>query len=395
MSNSTSLKNKVTAFWEWFSFNSDDFFQIIKNQQKGQVAYEIKKQLDKFGLPPIRKKTYKENITTTLISQNTQDKIIETKQSLLQDIYQNNTTSFSLPFFLELRPSTNQCSLTLLSYNNPNYLFLFHYWKDLAPSISNWIFWDSFPPEDPYILKQRTWISSQKTYEAQSFLVYIELNHQTQKVNIILYHPFFLYNSALLSWNITMKVLFYSIGKSGIDMYLEKISTCKSQQDQQGLHLWELYSYLCDIKQKYSKWINFGLSSEKQWDDYNNIPADLDYYPPRTDIFVGKTACLSLQRLMINKQNKPSNFSTSISRQIFHECGAIYCFLQIPPIPAVELTELSYQIDKSFREAKVGYLIGEAQGRQNSYLDFILFDLQASKIILQKFQIFSQKLLEF
>lgn len=254
-------------------------------------------------------------------------------------------------------------SLTLTAEGDPHRQFLTQYWVACAPQLAGWTF---YPARQPGTLTRIVLERGGVRFDPLEFWLTPNPDEQEEKFDIDVWHPLFETMPEKDRWIVLFLFLDESLGEYGTQRWIGEIKLGKDRLAQ-SFPLGELHDYIeRETAARHWKFLPPGETTT----GFSTRETDPD--TPRGDIFVGSSMHFRLVREFIQaKGNLPDPLAGT---------GADFIYVSFPAshLPRGEEVALRGTIedalDERLRTARSGRLIGGAMGRQNAYIDLLVFD---------------------
>ena len=254
-------------------------------------------------------------------------------------------------------------SLTLSGEGNLHRQLLTQYWLAQAPKIPGWTFYASRQPSS--IRGQRLEMAGRK-FDPLEFWITPHIDPEDEKVDITVWHPLFEILPERERWTVLFIFLDEVLGEYGTQQWIGEIKM-DPKRLADSIPLEELHDFLNR------------LTAEKGWKKLPPGESATSYHIKepgnrflRDDIFVGTTMHPGLINEHLKAQGELADPLSST--------GADYVFIALDAAILPEGNqahargEIEDELDKVLRSATSGRLLGGAHGRQNAYIDLLLFD---------------------
>jgi len=321
-----SFKSRVSAFWTWFEENTQEIGEEIKAKNFGEVHKRFSTELDKvFG-----------------------------KSAFLIGGGEGN-------FELVVSPEGNK-----------DQLFLSRFWKDQAPQIPGWAFFNLKPPgaksSPDFVIK---FADSDISVGWNDIYILPKPNKDEQKIDIQVYCEKLLKVDEQTWASYIFISLDNSLGEAYVETAIGKIEPAR-KKSRKMIALADLYDY---VVQTYNEkgWQLFE-NPDEIFSSYSMEPKD-EVNTYREDIIAGYTSNVHLINSYLNGDRESMDY--------MHSVGAQYAFL----VYSHEFIEDSGKIveyrggiedalEKLFNTRKIGRILGGATGSFYSYIDLLIFDME-------------------
>lgn len=318
-----TLKNNVTAFWEWFASNSERFYDTIENKKCSDLADEVSAAVDRW-LPGMA---------------------------------------------WVFGPGENGVghSLTISGEGVLTEQFAARYCVARAPSLTNWSFYAARQPSRKvYGCCIET---DQGRFKSEELWLAAYVNEQDEMIDIEVWHPLFNKMEQGQRYVVTYLVLDEVLGEFGTGNWIREV-TFGAGRLKDAFPIWELREFVGR------------LESEKMWkktpptERYCTWKAEAREGYPRADIYVGSTQNFGLMCDYADAEGPIENPIKGL--------GVDLVFVSFPIASLPEGEEVAYRgkIEDEVIEALgvdySGESIGGATGVDWAYIDLMLYDGQRS-----------------
>jgi hypothetical protein len=256
-------------------------------------------------------------------------------------------------------------ALTLSPEGNKHYALLALFWKNSAPNIENWEFHAAKTANPKF--NSMTFDIYGKKISLGDTLFSSVFNEETKRFDIVIFNPEFKNLEEPHLSNFKYLLLDELLGESVVATLIGKVSI--QLNGDQMVNYQVLYDEI-NKNIQINGWEKDNLITSI-WTSYQRIPTGND---KRNDIFVGSTIVPELNNL----KNDPLRNSGAEYTYIYFEHSQVNKDNLIS-----ERTKISSRLVEILKNEKLGYLIGEATGVNNSYIDFILFDVDKGTEIIK------------
>lgn len=261
-------------------------------------------------------------------------------------------------------------SLTISAEGVASKYPLTDYWRDRAPELKGWTFYESRQPGEI----QGSIRIGDNSYDAAALWVSPAIDGEEQKIHLTAWHPLF----ESLDNGQQMMVLFLwldeTLGERGTSRWIGEIKV-SDQELKEAMPLSELRDLTTSLLEE-QEW----HASEEIGIVYQLEPVE---GPLRADTYVGSTSVTQI----VNHYFE--SFAPHPENPL-DDLGADYHFLSIDgrDIPEEDPLTFRNEIENSLESAleseKSGLVVGGALGITNAYIDLLLFDGEASIELVKK-----------
>ena len=263
-------------------------------------------------------------------------------------------------------------SFTLSGEGDIHRQLLTMFWHSQSPEISGWTFYHARKPGSVEGIRMEI---GDRTFNPIEFWLTASKNVETEKIDLIAWHPLFEKIPEKERWNVLFLFLDEILGEFGTGQWIGEIKL-GNQRLAEAMPIQELPAYIKRVEAE-SGWKKFPPGEAGVV--YKINERNLSFL--RGDIIVGSTTNSRLVNEYIATQG---NLSDPLAGT-----GADYVFIAIDVkfLPLVEkLTENRGIIEDALTAAlrADGRVLGGAFGNQNAYIDLMIFDGQNSIEIIRQ-----------
>ena len=323
-----TFKTRVEQFWDWFSEHQADFQQRIEAGNGPDLEPEVSAAINKW-----------------------------------------------LPGFAYVFGPGDQSghTFTLSASGNVDLRFLASYWLDRAPKIENWKFYSSRQPGlcDGFGIR-----INDDEFEASEVLIEFNVNLETEKLDIVIWHPNFIEDDDINS-QVAFIFLDEVMGETGTEMWIGNIELA-GEKPEDGIPLKSLATEVVAAASM-NEWEK--QSPDKTYVGYS-VPEPKDGYP-RSDTIAGATCHFPLVGEFMEQEGMLDN-------DPLVGTGAHFLYLSIdaenfPEDEEVECrAKIEEHLDQMLVERGAGRILGGATGFAKAYIDLVIFDGQRSLDLIEE-----------
>lgn len=282
------------------------------------------------------------------------------------------STAFNEPYFEMGKNDEGKYELILTPGGDKAKLFQLLYWLEMSPSglWENWNFYASKPGNnsDGFSLQMHG-ISLSKG----DVLLGYNVDNEQQKIDIDVYSP--LLNGLDENQKYSMFFIFLDqfISEAYTMEYIGNINFKEDQAGESAITISELKPIIDNVIEE-NKWFHIDNIREKST-GYQMQPSNEENWALREDIYIGYSACIPVLNAFYGKSDELF--------KAFKADGVTYGFLffKNTDIPRDELVtfrnDIEDKIMKLVDKYRISDTIGGATGFYFSYLDFIIYDIDA------------------
>ncbi|HTR43401.1 MAG TPA: hypothetical protein VMH87_17450 [Pseudomonadales bacterium] len=264
-------------------------------------------------------------------------------------------------------------SFTLSGEGNLHRQLLTIFWLANAPKLSGWTFYSSRQPGS--VRGQRIEIGD-RTFDPLEFWITPVVNLQDEKLDITVWHPLFDKLAEKDRWTILFLFLDEVLGEYGTQQYIREIKH-DPKRLADSIPLEELNEFIKRIQSE-NGWKKLPPGENAVLYQFGEPHARF----LRGDIITGWTANTLLLNEYLEALGQPEDLMKST--------GADYVFVAFEAkiLPkgneAGARGQIEDALDRALKSSNSGRLLGGAWGRQNAYIDLLLFDGAASIEIVKQ-----------
>lgn len=318
---SQTYKQRVDAFWNWWSQESERLYAAVDADGGGTISEEVSEAVDRL------------------------------------------CPGFGWVF--SAGPGGQGHSLTISPEGNDCKRLLTQYWLEKAPACEGWTFYSSRQPADDFAGASLR--VGDATVEAKALWITPKVDAENEEIDIIAWSPVFAEIGESQAMQILFLLLDEALGENGTSRWIGSIDIAETSLDR-AIPLSELPEFVRSARSEY------GWKPEEVVAVVYKTNEPLGDFP-RGDVFIGHSQIISLVRAY-GRQRGPAENPVASS-------GAELMFLQIPRANFTPGEEIDNRgsIEEALEDAfadDLGYVVGGATGTDASYIDLILFDGERS-----------------
>ncbi len=335
-----TLKQRVDAFWSWFSQNSDRFYATIENKRCADLTNEMSNAVDQW--------------------------------------------LSGMAWVFGPGPDRKGHSFTLSGEGVLGNQFIAEYWQSRAPTLPGWTFYSSRQPSEDganhITLRLK---DADEDFKPIEFWVSPYVNDQEEKIDIKVWHPSIQRLPEKPRMTALFLILDELLGEHGTGNWIGEIEFSEERlKDSMPIE---------ELKELISR-----IETEKGWEKYSPTQCYSTYQREdpegdwlRADIFVGST-CFFRLIAEYGRAAGPCDHPTP-------DLGVQYIFAAIdraffPEGREIEVrSAIEDEVIEKLAEAGAGGSLGSASGLENLYIDLALYDgarsLEIVKDVLRKHQV--------
>ena len=332
-----TFKERVDAFWNWFSENAD---YLISHVEAGQ--YELA----------------------------TDGELSSDAGKMVASVMDEWLPGFNYVFGVELHEGY---SFTLSPNGNVDMRFLAEYWISQAPSIEQWKFYSSRQPgfDGDFSIEL-----AQHEFESKSARFALAVDSETEVIDVTVWHPNFVADDDINS-QVAFIFLDEALGETGTEMWIGKIELT-SEKPSESVELKSLASEVV------------ALASMHQWEKLTPDKTHVGYTVeepkegyPRSDTIAGATCHFQLVGEFMEREGL-------LNGDPVGSFGAEFLYLSIDASDFDEDEEvqrradIEEQLNHLLVERDSGRVLGGATGFNNAYIDLLVFDGQNSIDLIEQ-----------
>lgn len=324
-----TFKQRVTAFWSWYATVADRFYQTIEDKKCADLTDEIGAGIDK------------------------------------------HLSHFAWVFGPGAGGSGH--SLTLTAEGNSHRQFLTQYWQSCAPTLSGWTF---YAARQPGKIDGMRLSMGKHDFNPLEFWLTPYVDKQEEKIDLTVWHPRFEAMPEKQRWTVLFLFLDEVLGEYGTQQWIGEIKL-NNHQLAGSMPMTELLSF---VQQQQTQLGWTSLPPGEATTGYSVKASERTF--PRSDVFVGSSMHFTLVREFGGAAgNLPDPLAGT---------GADFIYVSIPAAHFPRGEEVAVRgaiedaLDATLRDARSGRLLGGAMGRENAYIDLLVFDGEASIAVVRK-----------
>lgn len=249
--------------------------------------------------------------------------------------------------------------LTLSPEGNKHLYLLAHFWKSLAPHHKDWLFYAT-KKENPGFGNMILNIEGTEFPFAEATYIVNEVEG-AKKLDVVIYHPLFHTMGETHIDNIKFMILDELLGEIVVETMIGQI-TISLTPNKRSLNYQKFYQLV-------EKKIHEGSVKKEDlllhnWYGYTSEPKNSG--PLRSDIYVGSTLIPDLLKVTQDplKNTGASYVYLAFNNQNIAKNNLVH-----------ERSRIADRVEEVLKEKQLGYLVGEATGIHDSYLDFVVVDV--------------------
>lgn len=322
-----SLKERVAAFWKWYSEVSDDFYNTIENKRCSDLEPAVSAKVDE--LMP------------------------------------------GFGWVFGPGEDGQGHSFTLTPEGHPHKRLAAYYWLGQAPILKGWTFYASRQPDNPF-RSGRSIRIEEMDFKAEEIWLTPWVDDQEEKVDVIVWHPFFSKIQEQLRHTVTFLWLDEVLGEEGTSNWIGEIKL-GDHRLADAMPLGELPEFIGKLKEA-NKWEKF--PPHETFCQYRG--SDPMRGGLRSDVIAGTTCMM------------PLVYEFPLEENPLMELGAEYFMIVIPAdhFPTGRQVEMRGEIEDELTSAleaeASGKVLGGASGLENFYIDLVFYDGNRSRAITEK-----------
>jgi hypothetical protein len=264
-------------------------------------------------------------------------------------------------------------SFTLTGEGNPHRQLLMLFWKSLAPEIPGWTF---YPARQPGPVSEITLDAGGQTFSPIEFWLTPSVDRENEKIDLTVWHPLYAVMPENERWTVLFLFLDEALGEYGTQQRIGEIKL-EDKRLAESIPIKELRSYV-EVAERAHGWkrhlpgaIWTGYRFEQRGDGFL-----------RADIITGTTSHMAI----VNEYARAEgNMSDPLAGT-----GADFVFVAFDSgiLPKGQEIDFRGGIEEALSRAleadKSGRVLGGACGKQNTYIDLLLFDGRSSLEIVRR-----------
>lgn len=324
------MKARTGAFWKWYSNNAARFYAAIEVKQCGSLEPEVSAAVDRW-LPGMA---------------------------------------------WVFGPGENKTghSFTLTGEGILAKQFIAEYWLSCAPKIDGWSFYSSRQPSDDvrgFTLK----LDNDLTFDPKELWLHLWVDTQEEKIDITAWHPLYDKISDNSKWTSLFLLLDEVLGEHGTQNWIGEIKFADHLL-RESVPVWELREFTQEAE------VSRGWNKHKPTETYTSYQIKEGWDGLRGDVFVGTTRCWGLIREFLDSRGPIKHPLPGV--------GVDFVCVAIPSeiLPKGKEVEFRGEIEDDamalLAEQQSGDTLGGCTGTKNAYLDFIIYDGDASINLIKK-----------
>lgn len=329
-----TFRQRVEEFWDWFPTVAPGYRQQLIDQCSSEVVADAGKTLDKL-LPGI------------------------CWGFGIEDADQGRVT------------------FNLTGEGNIAKQLLAEHWLSAQVAIPGWTFFGSRQPSSPETLKNMgIQIGGEQGVEADTFLLRTTVDEEREKVDIAVWHP--AYDQLGEEHHLPILFIFLdeALGEFGTQLWLGDITIDQTVTDGETRSLTELPKFIESIQQ-YHKWEKLS-----PLDSYTGYEVPEQNSGRRGDTVVGTTCIPDVVAEFLNNNGR-------LTEDPLPGLGAEFVYVAVdgdvfPDGQQVDVrANIEDTINDALRPVSGGRSVGGAFGINESYIEFLLYDGENSRSIIQ------------
>ena len=321
-----TFKERVDAFWNWFSIEASNLTGEIAAKRSEKVIKPLSEQVDKLGPG----------------------------------------------FAWEAGPAPAGDSFTLSAEGDPHRQLLTLYWMSRAPQIKGWTF---YPSRQPDANKGLDLVFEEKRFSQQEIWVAPTIDEEHEKFDLAVWHPQWQLMDDRQRWSMLFIFLDTQLGEYGTQQWIGKIEF-SAEKLKDAISLPELPEFIR------------GVCTEKGWESCapgeKGIVYQLEPHDrfPRGDITFGQT---THQRLLEDYLEAEGQLDDPLAGT-----GAdyIYVTVSIEHLPKGKEVDARAKfedaIESVLQAEGLGRRLGGATGSRFGYIDLLIFDAERSVAAIER-----------
>lgn len=269
-------------------------------------------------------------------------------------------------------PNGSGHSLTLSGEGNLHLQFLTEYWRTQTPEFVAWTFYSSRQPSN-HLDGWQLQIGGEQ-FKPLEFWLVPTVDKETEKVDIAVWHPLFPNLPERERWKLLFIVLDEILGEFGTQMWIGQISM-NDEKLADAIPLKELSDLINRLK-KENQWEK--AAPTESWLTYQGN--EINDEKRRGDIIVGSTRNVDLLEEFLSSEDHLEN--------PLKGTGADYIYLQFSnaSLPkggeAAARGRIEDVLQETLARENSGIHLGGAMGTKFAYIDFLIFDGDKSKTLI-------------
>ncbi len=277
-----------------------------------------------------------------------------------------------LAWMFGFNKATSRFSLTVTGEGQKARQLLSQFWLSQAIEIPDWDFYCARQPSPPESLAFLEIDIGGNTVDAESLMIFTEVDDKANAVNIKAWHPAFEPIPEDARFQILFLMLDEALGEYGTQTKLGEI---QFSEEQDSIPLARLQDYLKNL------WLNKGWEEISPLESYAGYRADSTVGFERADTVAGHTCVPQIVLPFLESKG-------CLDENPIENSGAEFLFVQIKGDALKSDDPLSNrnQIEEEIarRLSGAGYVVGAATGAENMYIDLIIFDGERSKAAIEE-----------
>jgi hypothetical protein len=334
----STFKSRVTKFWEWYPTVADRFFETIEDGRCEDLTTEVSQFMDN-TLPHM---------------------------AWVFGPGENGGHSFTVS-------GEGVVAMQLLA----------EYWHSRAVELPNWTFYGSRQPSPPERLKNMAIaVGEQEQVDAESFVLKTAVDEDDKLIHIVAWHPAFENLPEEHHYQILFLLLDEALGEFGVEQWLGEIQVEPFLREDNTRSLAELPGFIEHVN-AYYRWEKLPPLEARTLYQLSEDQAPNVDGTPRADTTVGQT---TIPRIVFDLLEHDGR----LPKDPLEGTGAelVYVAIDSSVFPDGNQAEVRGNIEDALDEAlpkeQSGRVLGGAFGVNESYIDIILFDGEASRRIVEE-----------
>lgn len=255
---------------------------------------------------------------------------------------------------------------------------LAEYWRTRAISLPGWSFYASRQPSNYETLKELAiGVSDEEQVDAESFMLETRVNEETQQIDITAWHPALENVHEDHHFQILFLLLDEALGEFGVQTWLGEINVEPISAEGVTRPLLDLPKFIEQVK-KYHQWEKF-----PPLETYSGYEVAESADGPRGDTVAGSSCIPDVIFDYIENGGQTSE-------DPLEDSGAEFVYLAIDGAVFPEGNEVDSrsdiedELDEALTSDLSGRVVGGATGVNQSYIDLLIYDGDASRQIIEK-----------
>jgi hypothetical protein len=321
-----TLKQRVTAFWEWYASVAGRFYSEIDSKRCGDLEPEV--------------------------------------SAKVNELLGGMAWVFG--------PGANGAghSFTLTPEGNRHRRLVAQYWLAQAPEIDGWTFYASKQPSEMHRMGQTMRIQD-LSFGANEIWLTPSVDAEAESVDLMVWHPLFDRIDNRLRWTVVFLWLDEALGEDAVSQRVGEIRLGDTKLAA-ALPLSELPEYIAE------------LEAERGWKCIPPHQCYSSYHRKeperggglRRDIIAGSTLQMNIVQDYPMEANPLADFGAEYEMIIIP-------INQLPPGHQVDARgQLEEALEAALSKSGAGKVLGGATGLENAYIDLVVFDADRSRQVI-------------